>query len=153
MRKLLIPLAAGVALLAGAAPALADGARFDVHGGVGWDAGSEAKGTVGATLGYDVRTGGGTFVGLEESVDKVLATGHDTRFSSTVRAGAHVSPSDKLYGLVGYTYGEGPNATHVGGGLEHDMGKAFTKVEYRHYFTEDGFRDANAATVGVGLHF
>ena len=153
MLKLLVPLAAGIAILGGAAPAFADGARVDVHGGVGWNDGREANGTVGAAVGYDVRTGGGTFVGLEESVDKVLARGHDTRFGTTFRAGAHVSPDNKLYALAGYTYGEGPNATHVGGGLEHDMGKTFTKVEYRHYFTENGFRDSNAATVGVGVHF
>ena len=151
MRKLLVPLAAGIALLAGAAPAFADGARVDVHGGVGWD--GSAKGTVGGALGYDVGTGGGTFVGLEESVDKVLASRNDTRFGTTLRGGVHLSPTNKLYALAGYTYGEGPNATHVGGGLEHDFGKAFSKVEYRHYFTENGAPDTNAATVGVGLHF
>ena len=153
MVKLLVPLAAAIAIVAGAAPALADGARVDVHGGVGWNDGRQANGTVGAAVGYDVHTGGGTFVGLEESVDKVLASNHDAKFGTTFRAGAHVSPNNKLYALAGYTYGSGPKATHVGGGLEHDYGRAFTKVEYRHYFTEDGARDANAATVGVGVHF
>ena len=153
MRKGLVPLAAGLPLMAGAAPAFAEGARFDVHTGLGWADGRQAKGEVGAALGYDIGTGGGTFVGLEESIDKVLASGTETRFGTAFRAGAHVSPNNKLYALAGYSYGEGPNATHVGGGLEHDYGKLYTKVEYRHYFTENGAADANAATVGVGLHF
>ncbi len=159
MRLVLFSLAASLAV---AAPAMAqstdttgtgNGARVDVHGGLGWADGRQVQGTVGATIGYDVGTGGGTFVGLEESVDKVLTSQDKTRFSTTARFGAHVTPNNKLYGLAGYTYGSGPNGTHIGGGLEHTYGKYFTKVEYRHTFNEDGARDSNAALVGVGLRF
>lgn len=153
MRRILAPLAAVIALAAGAAPALADGARADVYTGLGWDAGDAAKARIGGSVGYDVGTGGGTFVGLEESVDKALAANTHVRWGTSFRAGAHVGPSDRLYALAGYSYGTGPNATHVGGGWEHDMGRLYGKVEYRHYFTEDGAPPANAALVGVGVHF
>jgi hypothetical protein len=75
--RLVLSLAASLAV---AAPAMAQGetngmgARFDVHTGAGWNDGQSVQGTVGATLGYDIATGGNTFVGLEESVDKVLTS-------------------------------------------------------------------------------
>jgi hypothetical protein len=154
MRLVLFSLAASLAV---AAPAMAQstdsGARVDVHTGLGWADGRQVQGTIGATLGYDVGTGGGTFVGLEQSVDKVLTSQDKTRFSTTARLGTHITPNNKLYGLAGYTYGSGPNGTHIGGGIEHTYGKYFTKAEYRHTFNEDGARDSNAALVGVGMRF
>jgi hypothetical protein len=159
MRLVLIPLLASLAV---AAPAMAEstpdsskttGARFDVHGGLGWADGQTAQGTLGATLGYDVATPGHTFVGIEQSVDKVLTSSDKARWSTTARAGLQVTPANKLYGLAGYSYGVGPNGTHIGGGVEHAFGPYFTKVEYRHTFNEDAARDSNAALVGVGLRF
>ena len=156
MRLVLIPLAASMAI---ATPALAQsatdsGLRADVHGGFGWQDSQQAQGSVGATLGYDIRTGGNTFVGVEQSADKVLTSQDKWRWSTTGRVGANITPQDKLYGLAGYTYGDhGPNATHLGFGIEHDYGPYFTKAEYRHYYTEEGARDTNAATVGFGVHF
>ncbi|HWU04575.1 MAG TPA: outer membrane beta-barrel protein [Novosphingobium sp.] len=152
MRLVLFTLAAS---LAAATPALAQSGegRVEVHTGLGWNDSQAVQGNIGAAVGYDIHTGGGTFVGLEESVDKVLTSQNRVRFGTTARFGAHIDPKDKVYGLAGYSYGEGPNATHIGAGLEHSIGPAFTKVEYRHYFTEDGARDSNAALVGVGVHF
>ena len=72
---------------------------------------------------------------------------------TTARLGANVSANDKLYGLAGYSFGVGPNATHLGAGVEHNFGGYFGKVEYRHYFNENGARNSNAATVGVGMRF
>ena len=157
MRLVLFSLAASLAV---AAPAMAQGetkdmgARFDVHTGAAWNDGRAVQGTVGATLGYDIATGGTTFVGLEESVDKVLTSQDKARFSTTARLGIKATPHDKVYGLAGYTYGTGPNGAHIGAGVGHSLGQQyFTKVEYRHTFNEDNARDSNAALVGVGMRF
>jgi outer membrane immunogenic protein len=153
---------AGLATLAFAAPAMAQsaneaapltGARADVHGGLGWADGQQVQGTLGATLGYDIATGGRTFVGVEQSADKVLTSNDKLRWTTAARAGLALSPRDKAYVLAGYTYGAGPDGTQIGGGLERSYGKAYTKVEYRHTFNQDGAKDSNAALVGVGVHF
>jgi len=159
MRLVLFSLAASLAF---AAPAMAQssdtagtdtGAHADVHGGLGWADSQQVQATVGATLGYDVATGHGTFVGAEQSVDKVLASGNKVRWTTDARVGLHLSPNNKAYALAGYTYGVGPNGVQAGAGVEHSYGPYFTKVEYRHTFSEDAARDTNAAVVGVGLHF
>lgn len=150
MRLVLLSLAASLAV---ATPALAGEGRFDVQTGVDWSDGLPGRATIGGTVGYDEHIGAGAFVGVEESVDKVLASNTKARFGTTGRLGLKVGPTDKFYGLAGYTYGAGPNATHVGGGYEHSFGPIYGKLEYRHYFTEDGFRDSNAALVGAGIHF
>jgi hypothetical protein len=156
MRLVLLSLGLSLAV---AAPAMAqsapqdEGARIDVHSGLAWADGQAVQGTVGATLGYDIATGGGSFVGLEQSVDKVLTGADKVRWSTTARLGTHLTAKDKLYGLAGYSYGVGPNGTHIGAGVEHNFGPYFTKVEYRHTFNEDAAKDSNAALVGVGLRF
>ena len=160
MRLVLFSLAASLAV---ATPVMAQssakdtasdmGARVDIHTGLGWADSGKANATLGATAGYDIATGGGTFAGLEESVDKVLTSQDKVRFGTTVRFGTHVTPADKLYALAGYSYGTGPNGTHVGAGVEHSFGPVFGKVEYRHTFNEDAVKDSNATLVGVGMHF
>ena len=143
-----------VGALAAATPALADEARVELRGGVGWPDGQAAKGEVGAAAGYDWSLGSGAFFGAEESVDKVLASGQKVRWGTSGRLGAHVTPNDKLYATAGYAYGKGPNAPTVGAGWEHGLGgKAYGKVEYKHFFNEDGAPHSNAALVGVGMHF
>jgi len=152
MRKTLLTAAFAAATLF-AAPAMAGEARVEVHTGVGWDDDLPSKGEIGAAVGYDFNLAPGAFAGVEQSIDKTLISGKDGRWGTTARAGVNVPALGKLYALAGYSYGVGPNATHVGGGLEHSFGPAFGKVEYRHYFTEDGAPDTNAALVGVGVHF
>ena len=153
MRKTLFAAAALAAATAIATPALAGEARVEVHTGLGWDDSLPSKGEIGAAVGYDFNLAPSTFVGVEHSIDKTLISSKDARWGTTARAGVNVPAVGKLYALAGYSYGVGPNATHVGGGLEHSFGPAFGKVEYRHYFTEDGAPDTNAALVGVGVHF
>ncbi|NBC35890.1 hypothetical protein GTZ99_04890 [Novosphingobium sp. FSY-8] len=145
--------------MAAATPALAQsgsgeyGARAEVRSGLGWQDGQSAQATLGAAIGYDFATGGGTFVGVEQSVDKVLTSQDKTRFATTARFGTALTPKDKVYGLAGYQYGVGPNATQVGAGVEHNFGPVYGKVEYRHNFSEDQARDSNAALVGFGVRF
>ncbi|MDE2301496.1 MAG: hypothetical protein KGK11_02945 [Sphingomonadales bacterium] len=136
-----------------ASPALAGEARVELQTGAGWYDGDAAKGLIGAAGGYDWSLPGGAFFGVEESVDKVMATGYYVRWATSGRIGAHITPQDKLYATAGYNYGTGPHATDLGGGWEHSLGAAYTKVEYRRYFTENGGRDGNGALVGVGIHF
>lgn len=159
MSKLIFPLLAALTLAAPAmaqsadAPRPATGARADAHGGLGWADGRAVQGTLGFSLGYDVATGGRSFVGIEQSADKVLTSRDKLRWSSTARAGLAISPRDKAYGLAGYSYGEGPNGTHIGAGIERSYGQYYTRVEYRHTFNENGARDSNAAIIGAGLRF
>ena len=103
MRLVLLSLAASLAV---ATPVMAQssardsasdmGARVDIHTGLGWADSGKANATLGATGGYDIATGGGTFAGLEESVDKVLTIQDKVRFGTTARFGTHLTPQDKL---------------------------------------------------------
>ncbi|MBU6268251.1 MAG: hypothetical protein KGN34_11965 [Sphingomonadales bacterium] len=148
-----------VAALAGATPALAagpadDGARVELRSGVTWPDGQAAKGEIGAAAGYDASLGGGAFVGVEQSVDKTLASGQNVRWGTSGRIGAHVGANDKVYATGGYSYGKGPDAPTVGAGWEHGFGnKLYGKVEYKHFFNEDNATHSNAALVGMGVHF
>jgi len=157
MRKVLFMLAAGS--MAVAAPAMAadagtdTGARVDVHTGLGWADGATAQSTLGATLGYDLATPGHTFVGVEQSADKVLTSQDKVRWTTAARFGGHLTDKDKAYGLAGYSYGVGPNGPQLGAGVEHNFGGYFGKVEYRHTFNEDAAKDSNAPVVGVGVSF
>jgi hypothetical protein len=147
-------LCALAAAMVAATPALADGARVEVQSGIDWAGGAPVKGLIGAAGGYDWSLPGGVFVGAEESVDKTLAEGYHVRWGTSGRIGAHIDPKDKLYLTAGYNYGVGPHASDVGAGLEHSFaGPMYAKVEYKHYFTEEGLPNSNGALVGVGLHF
>ena len=150
MRLVLLSLCA---VLAASSPAFADEARGEVHSGLGWTDGQDAKATIGGALGYDVSLGNTAFAGAEASLDKVLTSGTNVRYGTTARLGARLSPNDKLYALAGYSFGKGPNAVHAGAGIEHNFGPFYGKAEYRRYFNEDGARNSNAATLGVGVHF
>ncbi|MBS0255668.1 MAG: hypothetical protein JSS36_10800 [Proteobacteria bacterium] len=151
MRLLLTSLAAASLF---ATPALAGEARVELHTGIGWTDGQGAKATLGGAAGYDLATGGGTFVGIEESVDKQLVDSQRTRWGTSARFGAHMGPNDKLYATAGYNYGKGPHGADIGAGWEHSMGgPLYGKVEYKHYFNEGGAQNSNAALVGVGMRF
>lgn len=154
MRLILASLAAAASVAAVATPALANDARVEVRTGLGWSDGLPSKATVGGAVGYDVNAGP-AFVGVEQSLDKVLASGSEARWGTSVRAGTSVTPSTRLYATAGYNYGVGANATDIGGGIEHNfsMSPLYGKIEYKHFFNEQGARDSNAALVGVGLKF
>ncbi|WP_338468064.1 hypothetical protein RXV95_05770 [Novosphingobium sp. ZN18A2] len=154
MRLIIASLAAAASVAAVATPAFANDARVELRTGLGWSDGLPSKATVGGAVGYDVNAGP-AFVGVEQSVDKVLASGSKARWGSSVRAGVAVTPSTRLYATAGYNYGVGPNATDIGGGVEHNfsMSPLYGKIEYKHFFTEDGARDTNAVLVGAGLRF
>ena len=150
---LTLPALAAITLLATSAPALADGARVEVQGGVGWGSGQTA-GTVGGAVGYDASLGAGAFAGAEISSTKVLARNTDATVSLTGRLGLKPSASDRLFVLGGYTFSAQPDATHLGGGWEHNFaGPFYGSLEYRHFFTTQGLPDRNTMTAGVGLHF
>ena len=151
MRLILASLAAAAAVAA-ATPAFANEARVEVRSGVAWDDGQQADATVGAAVGYDV-SAGPAFVGVEQSVDKTLASNRDVRWGTSARVGASIMPGTKLYATAGYNYGDSPNATDIGAGIEKGFGPLYGKVEYKHFFTEQGATDSNAALVGVGIKF
>lgn len=155
MRKFALPFAAALTVLA-ATPAFAGEGRVELRTGVGWPDGQAAKAEIGGAAGYDWTMGGGSgaFFGVEQSVDKVLASGQKVRWGTMGRVGMHVTPNDKVYAIGGYTYGKGPDAPTVGAGWEHGFGnRMYGKVEYKKFFNEDGYRNSNAALVGVGMHF
>ncbi|MDE2405598.1 MAG: hypothetical protein KGM17_13100 [Sphingomonadales bacterium] len=147
-----------VAALAAATPALADDAggqgRVELRTGVTWPDGQSAKGEIGAAAGYDWNLGSNAFFGVEQSVDKTLASGEKVRWGTSGRIGAKLGAADKLYATGGYAYGKGPDAPTVGAGWEHGFSsKLYGKVEYKHFFNEDNARHSNAALVGMGVHF
>ncbi len=149
MRLAIFSLAAA---LTAATPALADEARIEAHGGIVFASG-DSEGVLGVAAGYDWDLGDSAFIGVEGSADKVLVDGSDVIFGTSARIGAKVGTSGKLYGLAGYSFGEGEDAPHAGVGYEHGFGNnVYGKVEYRHYFIDD-FTDLNSAVIGVGVRF
>jgi hypothetical protein len=107
--------------------------------------------------GYDFDLGTSAFVGAEVSGDKVLTHGTRVAFGFTGRAGIKASPADKLYVDGGYTTKPCrlcEDAVHAGAGYQHDFGsKLYGKVEYRHFFTNNGAPDSNAVLGGLGVRF
>jgi outer membrane immunogenic protein len=140
--------------LLSASPAFAGDARIEVRTGLGWSDGRAANATLGGAVGYDMGFGP-AFVGIEQSVDKVLARNRNERWGTSGRIGTTMIPGTRIYASAGYNYGAGPNATSLGAGLEQKFGPSpvYGKVEYKRYFNEDQAPNSNAAMVGLGLRF
>ena len=148
--KFQVALIAAAAALVAATPAAANEGRAEVRGGIAW-AGGDEEAVAGAALGYDFDLGTGAFVGIEGSADKVLVDGANVVFGATARAGAKLG-AGKLFAAGGYSFGEGEDNFHLGGGYEHKVtSNVYVKVEYRHFFSD--FVDANVVAAGVGLAF
>lgn len=155
MTKTIFAAAAVAASLAFSAPALANEARVEARGGIAWAQGNE-EAVAGVAAGYDFDLGnsenGGLFVGVEGSADKVLAGGADVFFGTSARVGAKIGQSGKLFAIGGYSFGEGEDVPHLGGGYQHKINSnVYLKAEYRHFFSD--FVDTNTASVGVGVTF
>jgi outer membrane immunogenic protein len=153
MRKILVSLAVSLAL---ATPALANEARIEGRGGVIWDGGDE-EAIAGVAAGYDFDLGSNAFVGAEVSADKILTSGTKVSFGAGARAGLKVSEAGKLYAVGSYqteTADLGEDAWTLGAGYQHNFGSnLFGKVEYRHFFVDNGFSDPDAVTAGLGVRF
>jgi len=143
-------LAAAAALgITMAAPASAD-TRVEARGGA-LIASGETEATVGIAAGYDADMGPQAFIGAEVSADKLLAGGADIYVGLTGRGGVRVG-NGKAFGAAGYTFAEGENAWHLGGGYEQQFGRnLYWKAEYRHFFTD--LDDGDQLVAGVGLKF
>jgi len=159
MRRLTFSLAAAMTAFLAANPAQAGEIRIEGRAGVSWHGtGSgkgSAKGTAGAVLGYDAELGAlgsGVFAGVEESVDQAAGSS-GTRFATSGRVGVKVVGLGAIYGIAGYHYGSGPNATSVGGGYQQALGPVFGKLEYRHYLNEGVARPGDTVTLGFGVKF
>jgi len=154
MRFIAISLAA--AAIAAASPALANEARVEARGGVLWSGGS-SEGVAGVAAGYDFDLGPGMFAGVEVSGDKVLES--NTRVSAGIggRVGAKFGTGSKIYAASSYQTkpcGGCEDSWTAGAGFQQAFGqKLYGKVEYRHFFVGNGFKDYNAALAGVGVKF
>ncbi len=149
MKKISIAVAAVAAIAA--TPAFAGEARVEARGGIVWAAGDE-EAVAGAAAGYDFDLGqeGKTFVGVEGSVDKILADGTDVVFGLTARVGAHTSANGKFYIAGGYSFNDG-DAWHLGAGYQHKVSNnVYLKAEYRRFFEAV---DVNSAVLGLGVTF
>lgn len=153
MRAVLLSLAAAAAL---ATPAMANEARVEARGGVIWD-GGDSEALAGVAAGYDWDLGDSAFVGLEVSGDKILESNTRVSFGFGGRLGLKTSADGKLYGVAAYQtkpcrFCE--ESVSAGVGYQHNLGSSlYGKVEYRHFFVSNGFRDLDAALVGVGMRF
>lgn len=157
MRKVLLTLAAS---LAAASPALANEARVEVRGGVIWGNGvpsGQTEATIGAAAGYDFDLGSSAFAGVEVSGDKILdGTANRVAVGFTGRLGLKASADDKVFVAGGYTTKPCTlcaDSQHLGAGWQHNFGRLYGKVEYRHFFTNQGLPDADAVSGGIGLRF
>jgi len=154
MRHLIYATTAAMAAFMMSGTAQAGEIRIEGHGGVSWQ-GNSTKATVGAAVGYDMSVGAlgnGVFAGVEVSVDSA-AGGSGTRWGTSGRLGIKVLSLGALYGVAGYHYGSGPNATSIGAGYQQGLGPVYGKVEYRHYMNEGGWRPGDALTLGFGVKF
>ncbi|MEE1876175.1 outer membrane protein [Altererythrobacter litoralis] len=155
MNKTIFAAAAVATSLAFAAPASANEARVEARGGIAWANGVE-EAVAGVAAGYDFDLGdsenGSVFFGVEGSADKVLVDGANVYFGTTARLGAKIGQSGKLFATVGYSFGEGEDVPHLGGGYQHKINdKVYLKAEYQHFFSD--FVDLNTAAVGLGVTF
>ncbi|EGD59167.1 hypothetical protein Y88_1229 [Novosphingobium nitrogenifigens DSM 19370] len=144
--------------LALATPAMADETRVEVHTGLDWSQGN-TKGTIGIAGGRDFTLAPGTFLGVEGSLDKLLASNAVAVFGLTARGGIAVPTLGKIYALGGYAtkpfHGGSPDWNY-GFGVQHPLGaKTYAKLEYRHYTeSANGITPVrNAMTVGFGATF
>ena len=153
MRKVLLSLAASMAI---ATPALANEGRFEGRGGVIWDQGQE-EAIAGVAAGYDFDLGTSAFAGPEVSADKILTDGTKVSFGIGARAGFKTSEVGKLYAIGGWqseTCDACEDSWSLGAGYQHAFGTGlYGKVEYRHFFYDNGFSDPDAVAVGLGLRF
>lgn len=154
MRKVLIALAASAAL---ATPALANEARIEARGGVFWTDGY-TQDAYGVAAGYDFDLGETAFAGVEVSGDKIADTGTKVAFGASGRLGAKMGESGKAYVVGGYTTETcdicDNDTVHAGVGYEQGFGKSlYGKVEYRHFFLDQGRQDGNAVMAGLGMRF
>jgi outer membrane immunogenic protein len=148
--KIQVALIAAAAALVAATPAAANEARVEARGGIVW-AGGENEPLAGAAVGYDFDLGSTAFAGVEASGDKVLVDGADVVWGATVRAGAKLGEG-KLYAAGGYSFGEGEDVPHLGGGYQHDLSSGvYVKWEYRHFFSD--VVDADVVAMGLGMSF
>jgi len=152
MRKVLLPLLASLAV---ASPAFAHETRVEARGGVIWNDGEE-EAIAGVAAGYDVDVGN-AFLGAEVSADKILTSNTRVSFGAGARAGARISDVGKLYATGGWAskncrYCD--DSLYAGAGYQHNFGsKLYGKVEYRHYFYDNGVSDPDAVTAGLGVRF
>lgn len=147
-------LAASAALLA-STPALANEARVEARGGVVFGGGDE-EAIAGVAAGYDYDLGTSAFVGGEVTADKILTGGTKVSFGFNGRIGAKIGEPGKLYVVGGYNteacdFCDG--TWTAGAGYEHSFGKIYGKLEYRHFFVDNGFDDLDAVSVGIGTKF
>jgi outer membrane immunogenic protein len=162
------------------APASSDasftGAHIEALGG--WDRvqgqNSHDDGALyGVGAGYDIQRGKAVF-GIEgeasDSTQKESVGGVTEHAARDLyvggRIGAVIGGNNLLYAKAGYTNarytlsgtgtgtfaGGNLDGVRVGAGIEHEMGKAFVKAEYRYSNYEQGV-SRNQVVAGVGLRF
>ncbi|HEY0959020.1 MAG TPA: hypothetical protein VGE05_07065, partial [Novosphingobium sp.] len=105
----------------------------------------------------DFDLGSSAFVGAEISADKILTDNTRVSFGFGGRAGVKVSEAGKLYAAGSYQTKPCAlceDSWTLGAGYQHNLGNnLYGKVEYRHYFVDNGVSDPDAVTVGLGMRF
>lgn len=154
MRKVLLPLLASLAI---ATPAMANEARVEARGGVFWTNGY-TQDSYGIATGYDFDLGKTVFAGAEVSGDKIADHGTKVAWGFTGRLGTRIGEKGKLYAASGYTTETcstcNNGSYHLGAGYEQGFGNnLYAKVEYRHFFLDQGRPDGNSVLGGLGVKF
>lgn len=156
MRKITL-IAAALAATTIATPAMAQdevSGEFRVEGRAGIiDGAGQTEAVAGIAAGYDFDLSDTVFLGVEGSVDFVLASGGNEVFGATARAGVHAGDDAKIYAAGGRSFvGDGEDAWHLGAGVDYDVNDlVYLKLEYRHFFAD--FADADSVVAGVGVKF
>lgn len=145
-------------LIAAAAPtpALAGDGRVEARGGIVFGSG-DSEAAAGLAVGYDFDLGGSAFLGAEVSGDKILQDNTRIVLGLTGRAGVKAGENTRFFATGGYStkpcrFCE--NSLHAGAGAEFALGsRVYGKVEYRHFFVDNGGSDFDSVVAGVGIRF
>lgn len=143
------------ALLALSLSAPASAGTFTAGASLGVATGSgKTQGTAAGVVGYQtgLAAEGAVFGGVDQSL-AVQTSGGDARWGTSARLGVSIPVAGALYGVAGYHYGSGPNASSLGAGYERGFGPTFGRIEYRRFFREGGLGSTDNVSVTFGFRF
>lgn len=137
-----------------ATPAIAGESRIEARGGIYFAEGISDEAVAGVAVGHDFDLGETGFAGVELSADKILTDGTRVAFGATGRVGIKTAGT-RLFFTGGYSSKPCKmcdESITAGAGVQQNLNeRLFSKIEYRHFFSD--FGDGNVIAAGLGLRF
>lgn len=136
-----------------ASPAYADEAHIELTIGV-IDEGAEKEAVLAFAAGYDWDLSEKVYVGVEGSLEKVLADDTDLGVSVSGRLGLHATDTTKTNLTGGFVFEKGEDRPFIGAGIEQEVNEngLYVVVFYHHLFGDE-HHDADVLALGLGWEF